>query len=407
MNSRRLTAHVRVAALALALACAALAPAAAQLQGLPEAFVASLSAAERQEVEAWRQARGVHEAETAAYWRGIETRRAARRQKKAAGQPLVPADYVREMPPVYAGPQLGAALLKRLAAAQPPDPPKDPDSDVSTVAECLEQARAVYGFVPRRVAEAEFKRLYALEALAQGLAKDHVVRVFAFETGGKGTYSMQAGVDPVTGQGRAISTALGYAQLLAANSANELVKHGAGFATRLEEWSRKRSLTPERVKELKRKAAMIRRMLKDLATVPNEWKAHRAYARTPKGMAVHTLNLDADVGPWLQVLKLKGLREDAAKAGVFSLTGAEIELMNLSGPATGLEMMLPVAKAMPSANFFERGGYERNSVVRGRTAQALLAEIETRMMQFLLKPGAIEFAAIFDRLAAAKKTAGQ
>ena len=99
--------------------------------------------------------------------------------------------------------------------------------------------------------------------------------------------------------------------------------------------ARRRAQTPARTQELTRKAAVVRAMLKDLARVPNVWKEHRVFSRTPKGLAIHALNLDGDVGPWLQVLKLKGLREEAAKAGMFSLNGAEIELMNLSGPATG------------------------------------------------------------------------
>ena len=52
------------------------------------------------------------------------------------------------------------------------------------------------------------------------------MRIYALETGGQGTYDMQAGFNPLTKQGRAISSALGYAQLLHANSVGELVKHG-------------------------------------------------------------------------------------------------------------------------------------------------------------------------------------
>lgn len=367
----------------------------AQAQAPTIELMATLSPAEISEWEAYRRARDAHEPSAAAYWQEIEARRAARREKKKIGQAMAPVDYVREMPPVYAGPSLSPALAKRITDAAP----KDPDTYIAVVADYLQAAREVYGFVPRQVTEPEFKRAYAIEALAHGLTKDHVVRVYAFETGGKGTFDMQAGIDPLTKQGRGISTALGYAQLLAANSSNELVKHGPGFVQRLEEMTRRRSLTPDRVNDLKRKAAVVRAMLKDLSKVPNVWREHRAFSRTPKGLAIHALNLDGDIGPWLQVLKLKGLREEAAKAGLFSLNGAEIELMNLSGPANGLEMLLPVAKGVPTSNFFERGGYERNSVVRGRTAAQLLQEIDARMLAFMVKPGAVEFAAIFDGLA--------
>lgn len=365
-------------------------------------LLATLSPAEIEEWQGYREARSSYEPGAAAYWQEVETRRAERRRKRALGQSPSAGDYVRDMPPVYNGPQLSPALAKKILDAAP----KDPDTHIPVVADYLQAARVVYGFVPRQISEAEFKRAYAIEALENGLTKEHVVRVYAFETGGRGTFDMQAGIDPLTRQGRGISTALGYAQLLAANSSNELVKHGPGFVKRLEEMTRRRASTPDRVNELKRKAAVIRSMLRDLARIRNEWKAHRAFARTPQGLAIHALNLDGDVGPWLQVLKLKGLREEAAKAGVFSLSGAEIELMNLAGPGNGLEMMLPVAKSMPTANFFERGGYERNSVVRGRTAAQLLQEIDARMQAFLVKPGAVEFAAIFDKLTRRSKTSG-
>src|SRR5262245_66131931 len=94
--------------------------------------------------------------------------------------------------------------------------------------------------------------------------------------------------------------------------------------------------TPEaRAAELKAKAAILRKMLKAARTVPNEWGAHQRFAKTPSGLGIHALNLDADVGPWLQVLKLKSLKDSAAAYGRPNLTGAELELMNLAGPGPG------------------------------------------------------------------------
>jgi len=123
------------------------------------------------------------------------------------------------------------------------------------------------------------------------------------------------------------------------------------------------------------------------------------FAGTPTGLAIHTLNLDADIGPWLQVLKLKGLLEDAAKSGRARLSGSEIELMNLAGPRTGLEMMTPVALAMPTSNFFSEAGYYRNSIVRDKTASELLQALNERMEANIKKAGAVEFARVFDELA--------
>jgi hypothetical protein len=119
-------------------------------------------------------------------------------------------------------------------------------------------------------------------------------------------------------------------------------------------------------------------------------------------MGIHALNLDADIGPWLQVLKLKGLLVTAAEAGRTSLTGAELELMNLAGPRTGLEMMDPVARPMPTANFFSQGGYYRNGVVRERTAAELLKALDDRMDVHIKKAGSVEFAAVFDEVIAAR-----
>jgi hypothetical protein len=156
---------------------------------------------------------------------------------------------------------------------------------------------------------------------------------------------------------------------------------------------------PARAAELKAKAAILRKMLRAARTVPNEWSAHQRFAMTPAGLGIHALNLDADVGPWIQVLKLKGLKDSAATYGRPNLSGAEIELMNLAGPATGLEMMTPLGRQMPTANFFSEGGYVRNPVVQNKTAAELLAVLESRMEVHLKKPGSIEFAQIFDQVA--------
>jgi hypothetical protein len=78
---------------------------------------------------------------------------------------------------------------------------------LATVADFLAYAKELYGFVPTPTTEREFKRRYAQEALAVGLTKDQVVRIYALETGGQGTYDMQSGINPITRQGRPISSA--------------------------------------------------------------------------------------------------------------------------------------------------------------------------------------------------------
>jgi hypothetical protein len=81
------------------------------------------------------------------------------------------------------------------------------------------------------------------------------------------------------------------------------------------------------------------------------------------------------------------------------LSGSQIELMNLAGPRTGLEMMTPIGRTMPTSNFFSEGGYYRNTIVREKTAAELLAALEARMEVNIKKPGAVEFAHVFDEVA--------
>lgn len=333
-----------------------------------------------------------------AYWAVIEEKKDLRRKKRAAGQPFVAGDYVSVHPPAYQGPQLPADVAKIIAELRP-SPPPEPSPVVN---DFLGHARKEFGFVPTPTTEAAFKRRYAEEALALGLSKDQVVRVYALETGGRGTYDMQAGIDPETRKGRPISSALGYAQLLSANSINELVKHGDTFVARLESLAAQPGQQASRARILKAKAFAVRKMLRAARSVPNSWAAHVDYARTPKGLGIHALNLDADIGPWLQTIKLKGVREYAEKAGRPNLSGAEIELMNLAGPQTGLDMMDAAGRQAPTANFFAEKAYNRNPIVKDKTSAELLAALDSRMDANVQKAGSIEFAKAFDAAMAAR-----
>ena len=137
-------------------------------------------------------------------------------------------------------------------------------------------------------------------------------------------------------------------------------------------------------------------MLHAAHSVPDDWYRHVAFAQTPRGYGIHAINLDGDIGPWLQSEKLKSLKEFAAKQGVTNLSGEELELMNLSGPATGLEMLQPVGLTAPTPNFFSRRAYYVNKMVTGKTTAELLAEFTRRMDNSSKNPGALEFAQAFD-----------
>jgi hypothetical protein len=372
-----------------------LAPAVAASQTTAQELAAKLSPAQRQIYEDYRRARDAFEAKLRTYWARVDAKRDARRAKHMLAQALSGEDYVAEQPPKYAGPELPAEIAKLVIEVLPPAPARP----LPEVSDFLANAKAQFGFVPAPTTELDFKRRYAREALAVGLSKDQVLRIYALETGGQGTYDMQSGINPVTKQGRPISSALGYAQLLNGNSVSELVKHGASFSQRLISMAAQPGTPPARAAGLRDKASIVRRMLRAARSVPNEWAAHVRFGGTPSGLGIHALNLDADVGPWLQVLKLKGLKEAAEAAGRGQLSGAEIELMNLAGPRTGLEMMTPLGRTMPTSNFFSEGGYYRNTIVREKTAAELLAALEQRMELNVKKPGAVEFAQVFDEVA--------
>jgi hypothetical protein len=358
-------------------------------------LAAKLTPAQQQLYLAHRAARAQHDKLHRTYWARIEAKRQARKARRMLGQAHTADDYITTQPPQYIGPELTPDILRAIASLQMPVEVRP----LPGVADFLKHAKEQFGFVPKLVAEREFKRLYARESLRVGLTKDQVVRVYALETGGQGGYDTLSGINPVTKQGTPKSSALGYAQILHANSIGAAAKHGEEFAKRLTALAAVPGTPAARTTELKAKAAILRKMMRGARSVPYEWSVHRRFAATAKGLGIHALNLDADVGPWLQVLKLKQLLDTAASAGYPKLTGAQLELMNLAGPRTGLEMLEPVGRTMPTANFFEEGGYYRNSIVRDKNGAELLAALEERMNANVKLAGSVEFAQVFDEMA--------
>jgi hypothetical protein len=386
---------LRLAAVGFAVGLMAMSlPGKLRAEEVTPAIAERLTPEQLQIYEQYRKARSTFDRQHQAYWRAVDAKREARKARRMLGQAYTAEDYITEQPPKYRGPELPPDIAKIVTEVRPPDP----ERPLPNVADFLESAKAEFGFVPTPTTEHEFKRRYAKEALAVGLSKDQVVRIYALETGGQGTYDMQSGINPITKQGKPISSALGYAQLLHANSTSEFVKYGEMWAKRLLAMAAVPGTPSERATALRTKAATLRRMLRAARSVPNEWSSHVAFGGTAKGQAIHTLNLDADVGPWLQVLKLRGLKDDAEKAGRTQLAGAEIELMNLAGPRTGLEMLTPVGQTMPTSNFFSQAAYYRNTIVREKTAIELLRALEGRMEVNIKKPGAVEFAQIFEEV---------
>jgi hypothetical protein len=369
-----------------------------QVLASEKSLLEQLSAEQKRVYLDWRRLRDQFERRHDGYWQRIDLLKAQRRRKARAGQAITSSDYASQHPPRYDGPPLRADIAKLMAKTTPPQA----SSSITSLSEMMSAAKRIYGFTPLIAQEREFKRRYAAEALDIGLTKEQVVKVYALETGGRGTFDMQAGIHPIKRTGEPISTALGYAQLLAANTIDVISRSGDGFVDRLNMLAARPGTPRGRTEGLITKVRSLKRMIRAARSVPRQWSHHVAMSRTPAGFAMHALNLDADIGPWLQVIKLAGLREMAEKAGRNNLAGAEIELMNLAGPATGLQMMTPAARKASTANFFSRRGYYRNTIVRWKTAPELLAALDERMSENLKRPGSIEFAGVFDEVSAGR-----
>jgi hypothetical protein len=347
----------------------------------------------RRKLKEYQEARAAFEEEAGAYWASISEKRKGRNAKRRERQTITLADYVLTQPPVYTGP-------KRPISPEPEEekPPRE-RKPLPVVADFLKAAADHFQFVPQRPSsEVEFKRAYARYAQAAGLTREQAVRVYSFETGGNGNYDMQSGLNPSKPGSRAISTAIGYNQLLTTNSVELLAEQGHELIKELT--ARAATLSGAPRKAMDHKLAVLKKMVAFTRTVPDTWSEHEKLANTPQGWAVHAMVLDVDIGPMLQTHKLlTSVHFARAKGYNRPLTAAELEMMNLTGDGTGLDMVtMPQAmrEQVPTSNFFQRGGYERNPVaIRHNTVAKLLAVTDERMDFNSNKPGAKELAAAF------------
>jgi len=343
----------------------------------------------RRKLMEYQEARAAFEQEASAYWSLIAEKRRGRSAKRRERQPLSLDDYVLTNPPVYTGP-------KRPVNPEPTEEPERPRKYIPVVADFLRAAQEQYQFAPQRPAsEVEFKRAYARYALASGLTREQAVRVYSFETGGNGNHDMQSGV---RNGSRPISTAVGYNQLLTTNSVELLAEQGHELIRALSEKAARLS-GPAR-KAMDHKLAVLKRMVAQARSVPDTWSDHERIGNSPQGWAMHAMVLDIDVGPMLQTHKLLTSVVFARGKGYGRpLTAAELEMMNLTGDGTGLDMVtMPQAmrERVPTSNFFQRGGYERNPVaIRHNTVAKLLAVTDARMDSNGTNAGAKELAAAF------------
>ena len=346
----------------------------------------------RRDLAAYQQAWDAYQTTAKTYWTSIVEKRRARNAKRAHGAALALDDYVLTQPPVYSGPPKPRDPSK--AAAEPPTPPPY----VPVVADFLAAALKEFKFAPRLPkTDGEFKHAYAGTAAAAGLSRQQAVRIYAFEATGNGTYDIQAGLE-YSKAGRAITTALGYNQLLATNSVEILAENGGHVVTAL---AASAARLPDGDRQaLAKKLTTVRQMIDFAKSVPDDWNEHEVLAGTQKGLAVHALNLDLDVGPFLQTQKLLDSIVFARRKGYAApLTAAELEMMNLTGDGNGFDMVTMPAEwrgKVPTANFFQQRGYRDNPVAqRNNVVSALIAATDGAMDREVQKPGAKELAAVF------------
>jgi hypothetical protein len=363
----------------------------------PQAWAQAVSPAVLADYQAklaqYQAARAPYEAEASAYWDAVAAKRRVRNAKRREHKPIDLDDYVLTQPPIYSGPP--RPVDPRTPTQPPPERP-----DIPVVADFLQNASEQFGFVPQRPAsELDFKRAYAKVALTSGLTRDQIVGVYVFETGGNGNYDSQAGLVPYRPGARAISPAVGYNQLLSTNSVSLLAEHGGRLIAILRQ--KANTLSGSTKIAMERKIEAFKRMIAFSRSVPNRWNEHDRLAKTTAGgFGIHAAVLDIDIGPLLQVQKLvDSLRFARTKGYTAPLTAAELEVMNLTGDGNGFDIVtMPheMRARVPTSNFFQQQGYERNPIARRTAVVAnLVADIEGKMQRGAQAQGARDLANAF------------
>ncbi|MBH9975522.1 hypothetical protein H3S98_07530 [Bartonella sp. B10834H15] len=344
--------------------------------------------------EAWRAAYSAYNQKASAYWDEISAKRKLRNQKRARGQTVELTDYVLTQPPLYTGPskpQTGGSSA--------------PSRTIPGVDDFIAASKRVYGFQPEAPAsEEEFMRTYVDAAREIGLNRDQLVSIYAFETGGDGSHDLQSGMIKGKANARPASTAIGYNQLVATASVSLMWEYGNDIVMELRQKAQMAS-GAQRMRLLE-KANVVERMTARARTVPHNWTAQSELAKTDAGLGMHAMTMDKDVGPLLQIHKLKTSLTFLRRKGVTRpLSGAELEMLNLTGDGNGYDMVTMPAQyrnKVPTANFFLRPGYERNPVaIRNNTVAALIDATENKMQTNMQKDGSRMLARIYQSTAVA------
>ncbi|MEO1066971.1 MAG: hypothetical protein AAFW47_06295, partial [Pseudomonadota bacterium] len=343
----------------------------------------------KRDLAAYRAARAQFASKEKAYWAEISRKKQIRADRRRAGKSIKRKHYVLSQPPKYAGPK----------RPRHPDPgpivkKKRKPSTLPNAKKLRASIKDLYGFNPQGSAERDFKKAYAREAKLYGISAEQVIGVYALETGGKGPFDLVSGeaiqrnkkCKLVKRGGRPLSTALGYFQLLNANTSSTVAVNARGpkekrFANRLRAQAARED--GKRRKELRAKADLMDRVVKDMKKAisriggkKNNWSEYRKLGKTKLGYAVHALNLDVDIGPMIQMAKLAVVRDYARKKGLRNLSSDRLELMNLVGYPRGALMLEAVGLDVPTANFVKANEIAANYRVLGdKTVEGSIAKI--------------------------------
>ena len=257
------------------------APPAVALDGAPLSPTTANAMAQAEAPDEYRRklsdylaARAAFEQEAGAYWNSIAEKRRGRNAKRREHETIALDDYVLTQPPVYNGPKRPAGPL-----SEPSEPEHAPRKRkaIPVVADLLKAAQDYFQWTPQRPAnEMDFKRAYARVATAAGLTREQAVRVYSFETGGTGNYAVQSGIEH--GGTRAISTAIGYNQLLTTNTVELLAEQGPEIVKALA--AKAARLSGAERQAMDQKIVVLKRMVALARSVPDEWGEHEKIGDT-------------------------------------------------------------------------------------------------------------------------------
>jgi len=332
----------------------------------------------------WQKAYFAYDKKAAQYWTAVAEKRKIRNTKRASGLRIALTDYVLSQPPIYNGP---VKPILPVADAQ-----KTFQHDIPSERDFVTASQRVFGYMPERPHdEMEFMRAYAIAAQQAGFTPNQLVSIFAFETGGNGSYDLQAGMLNRKSNTRPISTAIGYHQLVATASVSVMSEYGMQISRDLK--NQAQFSDAKRRNKLLMKAKVVETMTAAAKSVPHQWSAQARLAKTPAGLGIHAMNLDKDVGPLLQIYKMKTSLDFLRRKGInYPVSGAELEMLNLTGDGNGFDMIsMPIAyrEKVPTANFFLRNGFERNAIaIKNNTVAKLLEATAQKMAVRVQKDGA-------------------